>query len=112
MPSDFKHRKKVLFVDDSSEFLDIFTQAMEIQSQGEWEVHTALDADKALAMLQEQTMNLTVIDPQMPLVDGLQLLKLIGMKHPNLPKVILTGCPNPHDRAAALSSDADLYLEK
>src|SRR4051812_5397668 len=107
-----KTKKKILFVDDSIDFLEIFTAAMEIQSKGDWEVHTATDAGKALAVLQEHPMNLAVVDAQMPLVDGLQLLKLIGMKHPNLPKVVLTGCPNPHDRAASLANGADLYLEK
>lgn len=107
-----KARKKILFVDDSVDFLEIFTAAMEAQSQGEWEVHTATDAAKALAVLQETTMHLAVVDAQMPLVDGLQLLKLIGMKYPHLPKVVLTGCPNPHDRAASMANGADLYLEK
>lgn len=107
-----KAKKRILFVDDSIDFLEIFTAAMEIQSKGDWEIHTATDAGKALAVLQETQMHLAVIDAQMPLVDGLQLLKLIGMKHPHLPKVVLTGCPNPHDRAASIANGADLYLEK
>ena len=49
MPADAKAKKKILFVDDSAEFLDIFTQAMVAQSQGEWEVYTAANAGKALA---------------------------------------------------------------
>jgi CheY-like chemotaxis protein len=112
MSAEAKLRKKVLFVDDSSEFLDIFTQAMQIQSKGEWEILTAINAGKALSILQEHQINLVVIDVQMPLVDGLQLLKLIGMKHPNLPRVVLTGFPNPADRATSLANGADLYLEK
>lgn len=107
-----KIQKKILFVDDSADFLHIFGQAMEVHSKGEWEIVTATDAGKALAMLQELTVHLVVVDAQMPLVDGLQLLKIIGMKHPNLPKVVLTGCPNPQDRAASLANGADLYLEK
>lgn len=107
-----KAKKKILFVDDSTDFLEIFTAAMQIQSKGEWEIYTAPDAGKALTLLQQNQMHLAVVDAQMPLVDGLQLLKLIGMKHPNLPKVVLTGCPNPHDRAASMANGADLYLEK
>ncbi len=112
MDTESKARKNILFVDDSEDFLHLFTRAMSAQCKGEWEIYTATNAGKALSILQETPINLAVVDAQMPLVDGLQLLKLIGMKYPNLPKVVLTGCPNPQDRAASLANGADLYLEK
>src|SRR5947209_4569619 len=105
--------KKILFVDDSTDFLDIFSQAMEISSKGEWEVYTAHNAAKALEMLEQNPgVNLAVIDSQMPLVDGLQLLRLLSRKYTNLPKAILTGFPNESDRQACLNNGADLYLHK
>ena len=113
MAANSKTRKKILFVDDSADFLAVFSQAMEVASKGEWEVITAHNAAKALEIL-EQThgISLAVIDSQMPLVDGLQLIRLLGRKYPNLPKAILTGFPNESDRQACLSSGADLYLHK
>lgn len=105
-------KKRILFVDDSSEFLQIFSQTMEAHSRGEWEIITANNAGKALSILNEQQVHLVVVDVQMPLVDGMQLLKLIGNKHPNLPKAVLTGYPTPADRTASLANGADLYLEK
>src|SRR5690349_20135839 len=108
-----KSKKKILFVDDSADFLAVFSQAMEVASKVEWEVFTAHNAAKALELLeQHQGINLAVIDSQMPLVDGLQLIRLLVRKYPNLPKVILTGFPNESDRQACLSSGADLYLHK
>jgi CheY-like chemotaxis protein len=65
-----------------------------------------------LELLEQAPMNLAVIDSQMPLVDGLQLIRLLGRKYPHLPKAILTGFPNESDRQACLSSGADLYLHK
>lgn len=113
MPATSKPRKKILFVDDSADFLAVFSQAMEVSSKGEWEVFTAHNAAQALELLeQHQTINLAVIDSQMPLVDGLQLIRLLGRKYPSLPKAILTGFPNESDRQACLSSGADLYLHK
>ncbi len=109
---DTKPRKKVLFVDDSVEFLQIFSQAMEAYSRGEWEIFTATNAGKALAILDEHQIHLAVVDVQMPLIDGMQLLKLIGNKNPHLPKAVLTGFPNPNDRTSSLQNGADLYLEK
>ncbi|MBA4149964.1 MAG: response regulator [Verrucomicrobia bacterium] len=110
--SETKPKKKVLFVDDSTEFLQIFSQAMEAHSRGEWEIYTATNAGKALSILEEHPIHLAVVDVQMPLIDGMQLLKLIGNKQPNLPKAVLTGFPNPDDRTASLANGADLYLEK
>ncbi len=108
-----KIKKKVLFVDDSADFLDIFSQAMEVASKGEWEVLTGHNAAKALSLLEEHPgVSLAVIDSQMPLVDGLQLIRLLGRKYPHLPKAILTGFPNESDRQACLSNGADLYLHK
>ena len=112
MSGENKPKKRILFVDDSAEFLDIFTQAMEVHSQGEWEIYTASNAGKALSTLEEHSVHLVVVDAQMPLIDGLQLLKLIGNKYPNLPKAVLTGFPNPTDRATSVSNGAELYLEK
>ncbi|MFN7141942.1 MAG: response regulator, partial [Limisphaerales bacterium] len=77
-----------------------------------WEIHTASNAGKAISLLEEQQFHLAVVDVQMPLIDGMQLLKLIGNKHPNLPKAVLTGFPNPNDRTSSLANGADLYLEK
>jgi CheY-like chemotaxis protein len=110
--SETKIKKRILFVDDSSEFLEIFTHAVSVHSKGEWEIFCAPNAGKALAVLEEHPMHLVVIDVQMPLVDGLQLLKLIVGKYPHLPKAVLTGSPSAEDRATSLASGAELYLEK
>ncbi|MDB6024356.1 MAG: Response regulator receiver protein [Verrucomicrobiales bacterium] len=112
MSATSKPRKKILFVDDSADFLAVFSQAMEVTSKGEWEVFTSHNAAQALEILERGPINLAVIDSQMPLVDGLQLIRLLGRKYPNLPKAILTGFPNESDRQACLSSGADLYLHK
>jgi CheY-like chemotaxis protein len=67
----------------------------------------------ALAVLEEHPFNLVVIDVQMPVMDGLQLLTLLSRRHPNLQKVVLTGHLAPESyRAACLSGGAELFLQK
>lgn len=105
-------RKRVLFVDDDLSFLDLFCQVMELASKGDWQIHSAATAGRAIFMMQEHQFNLVVIDSRMPVVDGLQLLRLVRGKFPQIPKAILTGAPNAADRTACLATGADLYLEK
>jgi CheY-like chemotaxis protein len=105
-------RKKILFVDDDAALLDLVLQMMALFSKGSWEVLTAPDVSKALALLQENKVDLLVLDIHMPLVDGLQFLNLLGRKYPNVLKVVLTGDPTEHHRTACLSNGAELFLEK
>lgn len=105
-------RKKILFVDDELALLDLLKVMMTSFSGGAWEVQSASDVSKALAILQGDRIDLLVIDIHMPLVDGLQFLNLLQRKYPNVLKVILTGDASDHYRTLCLSNGAELFLEK
>jgi CheY-like chemotaxis protein len=105
-------RKRVLFVDDEAGLLDFIRQIMEHFAGKAWEVFTASDVSKALAIMQEHKVDLVVLDIHMPLVDGLQFLNLLQRKYPNVLKVVLTGDATEHFRATCLSNGAELFLEK
>lgn len=105
-------RKKILFVDDEVELLDLMRQLMTRFAGEAWEVLTAPDVSKAMLLLQQRRVDLIVIDLRMPLVDGLQFLSLLRRKFPNLMKVVLTGEATEEHRAACLNSGAELFLEK
>jgi CheY-like chemotaxis protein len=53
-----------------------------------------------------------VIDVQMSVMDGIQMLSLLNRGHPNVQKVVLTGHASEKYRAACLSNGAELFLEK
>lgn len=105
-------RKKILFVDDDVNLLEILQQMMVKFSNNTWEVLTAPDVSRALGLLQDHRVDLLVIDIHMPVVDGLQFLNLLQRKYPNVLKVVLTGDATDHNRATCLSSGAELFLEK
>lgn len=105
-------KKRVLFVDDDLNLLEILQQLMTHYAGEAWEVLTAPDVSKALGILQEGRIDLLVFDIHMPVVDGVQFLRLLQRKFPNLLKVVLTGAASEATRAACLSSGAELYLEK
>jgi len=101
-----------LFVDDDARFLEIVKELMAALSRGQWEVSTAPSASKAFALLQDQPVDLVVVDVQMGVMDGIQMLSLLNRGYPNVQKVVLTGFANEAHRAACLSNGAELFLEK
>jgi len=101
-----------LFVDDDVRFLETIRELMSVLSEGQWEVLAAESASRAFALMHEQPVDLVVIDVQMSVMDGIQMLSLLNRGHPNVQKVVLTGHASEKYRAACLSNGAELFLEK
>jgi CheY-like chemotaxis protein len=107
-----RRKHQVLLVDDSMAFLETAGELFGAFANGEWEVHTACGADQALSTLQERQFELAVLDINLPMLDGLQLLGMLHKRHPELKKVILTAHANETHRANCLAAGAELFLEK
>ncbi len=105
-------KRRVLFVDDDVMFLQTVQELMSVLSEGQWEVLAAESASRAFGLLQQQPVDLVVIDVQMSVMDGIQMLSLLNRGHPNVQKVVLTGHASEKYRAACLSNGAELFLEK
>jgi CheY-like chemotaxis protein len=103
---------RVLFVDDDPDFLQLLPRLAEQFVGTAWLVLTAQNSSAALATMQAQSVDLLVIDIHMPVVDGLQFLRLLNRKFPDLLKVVLTGDYTGAYRDGCLDSGAELFLEK
>ena len=112
MPTDTQNLRRVLFVDDDPQFLELTQELMGVFSNGQWEITTAVSASAAFAVLQDHPVDLAVIDVQMGVMDGIQMLSLLNRGYPNVQKVVLTGFANENYRAACLSNGAELFLQK
>jgi len=103
----------LLFVDDDIAFLESIQRVFKTWSEGTGlTVQTAHSVGDALMMLQESPVNVVVIDIRMPVVDGMQFLRLLNRKHPNVQKAVLTGYAEDDYRTACLANGAALFLEK
>ncbi len=111
-PSEPARKFHVLFVDDSLAFLEAFSELCSIFSNRTWEVHSAPTADRALAILQDQPIDLAVLDIGMPMIDGIQLLGIVHRRYPGLKIAVMTGMATENNRAAALAGGAELFIEK
>lgn len=104
--------RRVLFVDDDLQFLKTVGELMSVLSEGHWEVMTAESASRAFSVLQAQPIDLVVVDVQMGVMDGIQMMSMLNRGYPNVQKVVLTGHASDKYRAACLSAGAELFLEK
>lgn len=80
----------VLFVDDDERVLRGIRRTMR-SAHPDWEMSFAEDSEAALAHLEETGADVIVSDAQMPGVDGLALLQLVRMRHPETARIMLTG---------------------
>jgi CheY-like chemotaxis protein len=103
---------QVLFVDDSLAFLETFAELCLLHSKRTWAIHSAPTADRALAILQKEPIDLAVLDIGMPMLDGLQLLGIISRRYPGIKIAVMTGNATEAKRADSLASGAELFIEK
>ncbi|MDD1720290.1 MAG: tetratricopeptide repeat protein [Methanoregulaceae archaeon] len=100
----------VLLVDDEPALLEITRTFLE--RSGEVKVQTSRSALEALGVLKSQTFDVIVADFEMPMMDGLVLLKILRAEGNDTPFIIFTGKGREHVVIEALNNGADFYLQK
>lgn len=81
-------KEKILLVDDEKDFLDIMSERMGARDM---DVTTASSALDALKLIENESYDAVVLDLMMPEMDGLEALKIIKEKRPELQIILLTG---------------------
>jgi DNA-binding response OmpR family regulator len=99
----------ILIVDDETSLRQ--TLARILQRAG-FEVTTAAAGNEALALLTQQSFDLIYLDIRMPDISGLEVLKTIHAKLPELPVILFTAQPDLNSAVEALRSGAIDYLLK
>jgi len=75
-------------------------------------VEMAHDGQKALQLLSGGTFDLLVLDLDLPILRGPEVLARLRAKNRDIPVLILTGIDRVEDRVARLDDGADDYLMK
>jgi DNA-binding response OmpR family regulator len=99
----------VLLVDDEKEF--ILTLAERMQMRG-LDPKVAFSGEQALIVLQDNLPDVMVLDLKMPGIDGLEVLRQVKRRYPQVQVIILTGHGSEKDEAAARRLGAFDHLQK
>lgn len=101
--------EKVLLVDDEEDLLDAMAERM--RNQG-LEVSTTTSAWDALVKTEEEPFDAIVIDLMMPEMNGLEVLKTIKDRRPDLKVILLTGLATVEKGLEAMKFGATDLMEK
>lgn len=99
----------ILVIDDEASLRQ--TLARILQRAG-FEVTTASSGSEALSLIQDHAFDLVYLDIRMPDVSGLDVLKTIHAKIPELPVILFTAQPDLQSAVEALRHGATDYLLK
>jgi CheY-like chemotaxis protein len=109
---DIAHdRGYVLVVDDDGHFGDMV--AVTLERLG-CEVAVIQHPTEALAAFESSTdlWQLVICDRMMPDINGLDLIRRIKARRPDLPCILCTGLGKPDGQSEATAAGADAYLQK
>ena len=103
---------QILFVDDDADFLAMIQDFFATLGEKIWRIHCVTFADQALKLLKARKLDLVVTDVNMPMLDGIQFLHILGRSHPDLKKAVITANATEEKRSACLAEGAELFIEK
>jgi len=101
--------EKILLVDDEQDFLDVMSERIEARGM---EVTTAESAATALKQVETGGFDAIILDLMMPGMDGLETLKAIKKKNPDLQVILLTGHATIEKGIEAMKLGAMDFIEK
>jgi len=99
----------ILLVDDKEEFVSALSNRLLLHGM---EVHTATKGEDALAILQEKTTDVVVLDVVMPGMGGLETLRRIKETYPHIQVILLTGHASTKEGIEGMRLGAFDYLMK
>ena len=104
-----KREANVLLVDDEEQFLDALSQRLEARGL---KVKAVTNGEDALKYVEDHNFDAIIVDLAMPGIDGIETLRRIKDKRPDLEIIMLTGHATVKSGIEAMKLGADDFLEK
>jgi DNA-binding NtrC family response regulator len=104
-----KVQPSILVVDDELLIRDLLYDFF--TGQG-WSISVAENGERALEIVKRKQIDLVLTDIKMPEMDGLSLTEELKRTHPNIPVVLMTGCPSVDSAVTALHQRVVDYVIK
>ena len=101
--------ERVLLVDDEEEYLEIMSERMRAR---DIDVTTSTSAREALDMIATGSFDAVIMDFMMPEMNGIEALKAIKEKNPEMQIILLTGHATVEKTVEAMKAGAMDLIEK
>ena len=95
-------KKKILVVDDEESIHLLYKE--ELEDEG-YEVSSALNGEDALELFDTQAPDLVILDINMPGMDGIEVLRQMKQKRPDVPVILSSAYPEYKQDLASWASD-------
>lgn len=102
-------RKKILVIDDEQGIRDLCRDVLEAEG---YQMSFASDGREGINKLENGKFDLILLDIQMPLMDGFDVIPAIREKNKNVPVVVITGFGTVENAVRALKSGASDFIVK
>jgi DNA-binding NtrC family response regulator len=100
---------KLLIIDDEKSILDMLKIAFEKEN---YEVDTALSADRAFTMIEQGDYDLVLSDIRLPQKSGMDILKYVRRNKPEIPVIMITAYGTIKQAVEAFKAGAVDYVVK
>ncbi len=100
---------KVLLVDDERDYVEALSERLQMRDYSSAVVY---GGEEALSIVEEDEPEVMVLDLKMPGIDGLEVLRQVKEKHPNVEVIVLTGHGSEDIARLCAELGACAYLEK
>lgn len=103
-------RPLLLVVEDNPDIREYIRQSL----SDDFDILTAEDGSEGWTSAQERIPNIIVSDIMMPVMDGIQLCRLVkdDIRTSHIPVILLTAKDSLHDKEESYTAGADSYLTK
>jgi DNA-binding NtrC family response regulator len=102
-------KARILVVDDEPRMAELVAMAL---ARGGYDCESCLSGEAALAALDARGADAVVTDWKMPQMDGLELLRQLHSRQPQLPVILLTAYASIPSAVAAMREGAFDYVTK
>jgi DNA-binding NtrC family response regulator len=99
----------LLVVDDDEYIRDSFSKLIALRG---YSPYTAANGKEAIAILKKSTIDVVITDVRMPEMDGMQLLKKVKEKFPDIDVIVITGYGSVDSAVEAMRQGATDYILK
>jgi DNA-binding NtrC family response regulator len=101
--------EKVLLIDDEKDFIEALSERMESRGM---KVSSTVSPKEGLEIADKENFDAIILDLKMPEMNGLEVLKIIKEKNPDLQIILLTGHATVEKGIEAMKLGAMDLLEK